>query len=132
MGIQVSYDKCCVDFGSTNCYDSTAPPTRSPTAAPSFGSGSNVVLNPGFEDGTNGLANWYANSGTVVIDDTQKHFGSRSVLCKDRTASWMGVQQDMYGRLRANKTYRVSCWAKLKGNVSNETLQLSLRIEDDN
>jgi len=129
--IQVSYDKCCVSFGSKNCYDLTAPPTRSPTASPSFGSGSNVVFNPSFE-GDNGLANWYANSGTVVIDDTEKHSGSQSALCKDRTASWMGVQQNMNGRLEANKTYSLSCWAKLKGNVADKIFRLSLRINDDN
>jgi len=129
--IQVSYDKCCTSAASTDCYDMTAPPTKSPTASPTFGSNSNLVLNPGFENANNGLEHWYANSGTAEIITAEKHSGDRSVLCKDRTATWMGVQQSMIGRLQANTRYRVSCWAKLK-NSGSATLRLSLRIEDDN
>jgi len=129
--IQVSYDKCCTSAASTDCYDMTAPPTKSPTASPTFGSNSNLVLNPGFENDSNGLANWYANSGTAEINTAEKHSGDRSVLCKDRTATWMGVQQSMIGRLQADTRYHVSCWAKLR-NAGSATLMLSLRIDDDN
>lgn len=129
--VQVSYDKCCVSPGSTDCYDPTPPPTTPPTPAPTFGASSNLVLNPGFEDASNGLVNWYANSGTVQVDSTEKYSGAQSVLCKDRTSTWMGVQQTMTGRIEANKRYRLSCWAKLRTSGS-ATLKLSMRIEDDN
>jgi hypothetical protein len=125
--VQVSYDKCCVSVGSSDCYEMTPPPTSSPTPSPTFGSSSNRVLNPGFEGG---LTNWYANSGTIQSEYTEVHSGTQSVLVKDRTLTWMGVQQTMIGRLDANRTYRVSCWAKLK-NAASGNLRLTLRIEDD-
>eukprot|EP00984_Skeletonema_dohrnii_P033014 scaffold28333_cov83-Skeletonema_dohrnii-CCMP3373.AAC.1 len=33
--------------------------------------------------------------------------------------------------MSANKTYRISCWAKLKGTTGSDTLKLTLRIDDD-
>ena len=128
--IQVAFDKCCASSGSTNCHDFTTPPTMAPTTPPTFGSTSNLFYNPGFEDSS--LAPWYANSGTVQLDATQKHSGTQSALCKDRTAVWMGVEQNMDGdgRFEANATYRVSCWAKLR-NVGSATLEMTLKTMDD-
>ena len=132
--IQVSYDKCCVSIGSTDCYDFTAPPTSAPTESPTFDPNSNLISNPGFEDEDNGLANWYANSGnseTIEIDTTEKHSGAQSILTTQRTATWMAVQQNMSGRFQANATYRISCYAKLKGDVVSDNLSLTLKIVDD-
>ncbi len=128
--IQVSYDKCCVSEGSSDCYVPTVPPTSAPTPQPTFGQGSNLVLNPGFESG---LANWYANfnSGSIQVDTSQAHSGTQSILVTGRTSTWNAVEQSMIGRMSANKTYRVSCWAKLKGTTSSDTLKLTLRIDDD-
>jgi len=131
--LQVSYDKCCVSEGSSDCYVPTVPPTSAPTPQPTFGQGSNLVLNPGFESG---LANWYANynnnmAGSIQIDTNQFHSGTQSILATDRTSSWNGPEQSMIGIMSANKTYRISCWAKLKGATSSATLKLTLRIDDD-
>ena len=74
---------------------------------------------------------WYANGGTVEIDTTVSHFGAQSVLCKDRTATWMGAEQEMSsgGRVVANAKYHVSCWAKLK-NAPTDTFKITTRVED--
>ena len=126
--VQVSYDKCCESIGSVNCQDFTAPPTKSPTAAPTFGSESNLVTNPGFEDETNG---WSARgNANIEVDDTEKHSGFQSVLVTDRSATWKGITQNM-PHLLANSKYRVSCWTKLKGEVSSQRLSLGFQIEDD-
>jgi hypothetical protein len=128
--IQVSYDKCCVSEGSSDCYDPTLPPTSAPTSQPTFGQGDNLVLNPGFESG---LTNWYANygSGSIQIDTNQAHSGTQSILATGRDSTWNGPEQDMRGRMFGNKTYRISCWAKLKGTTSSDNLKLTLRIDDD-
>lgn len=75
---------------------------------------------------------WYAYGGTVEIDTTVSHSGTQSVLCKDRTASWMGVEQEMTSgeRVVANAKYRVSCWVKLKNSVS-DSFKITMRVEDD-
>eukprot|EP00986_Skeletonema_menzelii_P004199 scaffold1415_cov152-Skeletonema_menzelii.AAC.11 len=128
--IQVSYDKCCVSEGSSDCYDPTVPPTSAPTPQPTFGQGDNLVLNPGFESGE---TNWYSNygSGFLQIDTDQAHSGTQSILATGRTSTWNGPEQDMRGRMSGNKTYRISCWAKLKGATSSDNLKLTLRIDDD-
>mmetsp|Transcript_30966 Transcript_30966/g.74834 ORF Transcript_30966/g.74834 Transcript_30966/m.74834 type:complete len:248 (+) Transcript_30966:585-1328(+) len=97
-------------------------------AAPN--SSNNKIANPGFEDGT--LNPWYANSAnmTVLLDSTQAHSGARSVLCKDRTADWMAVQQDITALVVPNETYRFSCWAKLK-NSASDVVKMTLKIVDD-
>lgn len=128
--VQVSFDKCCVSPSSADCYNFTPPPTSVPTLKPTFGLNSNLFYNPGFEESALSPY-WYANSGTIQIETNQKHSGSRSVLCKDRTADWNGVEQDMFadGRFVANNTYRVSCWAKLK-NAGSATLKMTMKIVD--
>jgi len=127
--IQVSYDKCCVSEGSSDCYVPTLPPTTSPTPQPTFGQGDNLVKNPGFELG---LTDWYANyGGTIQIDSSQAHSGNQSILVTGRTSSWNGPEQDMRDRMFANKNYRILCWAKLKGTTtSSATLKLTLRMKD--
>jgi len=102
-----------------------------PTSPPT-----NLIINPGFEGSidpwVDDMSPWYANAGTVEIDTSVSHSGSQSVLCKDRTASWMGVEQEMSsgGRVVANAKYHVSCWAKLK-NASSDTFKITMRVEDD-
>jgi hypothetical protein len=128
--VQVSYDKCCVSPGSSDCYDATLPPTSPPTPQPTFHPDSNLVLNPGFED-DDLTYTWYANSGTIELNNTEAHSGYQSVLAKDRTATWNAPRQNMWGRLFAGNTYRVSCWAKLKGTTSSDRLKLTLEIVDD-
>ena len=91
----------------------------------------NKLANPGFEDNT--LNPWYANAGSmmVLLDSTQAHSGDRSVLCKDRTAVWMAVEQDITAEVVPNETYRFSCWAKLK-NSASDVVKMTLKIVDDN
>ena len=88
-------------------------------------------MNSGFEAG---LTSWYANSGSmsILMDTTQYHSGAQSVLATGRTSTWNGPEQNMFDRMSAGKTYRVSCWAKLKGTTtSSDNLKLTLRIDDD-
>lgn len=128
--VQVSYDKCCVAEGSPNCYVATRPPTMTPTPQPTFGQGSNLVLNPGFESGL--TDSWYANGGSIQLETTEYHSGAFSVLATGRTATWQGPQQNMMGRLFPNTTYRISCWAKQKTVTSTtQKVKLTLRIEDN-
>lgn len=109
--VQRSLKRCVIPF------------SKSPSAS------SNIILNPGFEDG---LAHWSANlnSGTIEID-SEKHSGLQSVLCKDRTMTWMGVAQNVMTRLQANATYHLSVWAKLKGTVEIADFYLTLWWVDD-
>ena len=131
--VQVAYDKCCASAGSSNCHDFTAPPTGNPTSPPTFGMNSNLFYNPSFEEGT--LTPWYANGGTIQLDNNIKHgSGTTSVLCKSRTATWMGVEQDMLaggGRFAAGHTYHVSFWAKLK-NSGSATVKITMKASYNN
>ena len=106
----------------------TDAPTATPTASPTY---PNLVLNADFEDETNALANWYSyGSGTLVVDDTEKYSGSHSALATDRGRSYTGPAQDLTSRVEANKTYKLSCWAKLKGDTSSSTFKLTFKVGD--
>jgi len=127
--IQVSYDKCCVSVSSSDCKSLTRPPTVTPTPPPTYGQTSNLVDNPGFESVS--LSPWHANYGTgVTIDTSQSHSGSKSVLCADRTSTWNGVEQNLFGRLDVGVQYRYSGWVKLK-NRSSSFFKLAFRITKD-
>lgn len=148
--VQVSYDKCCDFAEPTNCNDftaapshsptTTAPPTttaspvtaaptNSPTVAPTYG-GTNLVANSNFEDGT---TRWRRNGGGVIyaVDDTEKHSGSQSLLVTNRDRGHKGVYQDMMGDLVAGTTYKIACWAKVKGEGSGAGFILGMKINRD-
>merc|ERR1712087_746764 len=57
------------------------------------------------------------------------HSGSQSVLVTDRSTTWKGIKQNMPD-LIVNSKYGVSCWAKLKGEVSSQSLRLGFEIKD--
>ncbi|THF76697.1 carbohydrate binding domain-containing protein [Cohnella fermenti] len=87
----------------------------------------NLVLNPGFEDGT---TSWAPNPTTAVltVDSTDKHSGEASGRITGRTAIWNAPQQDVTGLLneRGQGTYNGSFWIKLASGADTATLTLAV------
>jgi hypothetical protein len=87
----------------------TAKPTTPPTAT-------NVVLNPGFESGTQ---NWTVE-GTFSVVGTNAKSGTRSLRVSSTEPAWDKSFQNL--TVQPNKTYTLTFWAKGK-----KTLKVDVR-----
>jgi hypothetical protein len=89
---------------------------------PSFGS--ELLTNPGFENGT---APWTARGdGNCVFTTTtaQKHSGSYSGLATNRTATWNGIRQSMLGKMTNGNSYTISAWLRASSRRSTGTVSI--------
>jgi glucuronoarabinoxylan endo-1,4-beta-xylanase len=95
----------------------------------SYGDVNNILLNPGFENPTDGSP-WTARGGTFATTTSQKHSGTRSGRARSRTATWQGIQQDVLSKMVVGQTYTVSAWLRT-GDTNNSYVQLTFEEHDD-
>ncbi|MFZ5987276.1 MAG: endo-1,4-beta-xylanase [Bacillota bacterium] len=94
----------------------------------------NLLLNPGFEDGT--VDGWFPYGGapegtcTISLVSTDAHTGSYCAVVENRTQNWNGIAQDVLGKLTVGKTYVVSAWVKLIGTGS-DTVKITMKKTDN-
>lgn len=86
----------------------------------------NVLVNPGFENGT---ADWIARSCSISSVTSPVHGGSYSARAYNRNAVWQGIQQDMIGKMVPGETYQISGWMRLE-NASSETVKVTVQQTD--
>jgi hypothetical protein len=92
------------------------------------GSGSNLLTNPGFEDGTTG---WFSHASFTTVS-SPVHTGSAAGEAYNRTENWMGVRQTVTSQLSNNGhgTYDVSGYVRLGSGTGDA--RVTLLVEDDN
>jgi glucuronoarabinoxylan endo-1,4-beta-xylanase len=88
---------------------------------------SNILTNPGFENGTDG---WADRNCRIETEKKMVHVGSASVKVVGRTANWQGVRQSVFNKMVNGMTYRVSGWVRLE-NAPSSTVILSVDQQDD-
>jgi outer membrane protein assembly factor BamB len=79
---------------------------------PGVGAQTNILINPGFE---NGLSSWKVSSGNAVytIDTTTQHSGASSVMGVETSAYSAGrLLQDVTGVVTPGNRYMISGWIK--------------------
>jgi len=89
--------------------------------APAFGD-TNVLKNPGFEDGT---AGWEGRSCKIEAVTAPVHGGSKSGKALGRTEAWQGIKQSLLGKVSNGNTYKISAWVRLE-NSDSDTVTLSI------
>ena len=94
---------------------------------PAFGD-TNVLKNPGFENGTEG---WADRSCKIEVVTTPVHSGAKSVKVFGRTQAWQGIKQSLLGKVLNGKTYKISAWVRLE-NADADTVTISIEQTDDN
>lgn len=96
----------------------TLAPTPVPTAEPDqVVSGANLIVNPGFEDGT---ASWESmNGANLSLGYYTVASGSLAMKVSGRTQTSSGCYQDITGRVSAGKTYKVSAKVQYKQDESD-------------
>jgi O-glycosyl hydrolase len=93
----------------------------------SAGGDINILVNPGFETGTEG---WTDRVCTIAAVASPAHSGSHSGKASARTATWQGIKQSLWGKVVEGKTYRISGWVRL-ANAPSATVALSVEQQDD-
>ena len=94
---------------------------------PAFGD-TNVLKNPGFENGTEG---WSDRSCQIEVVTTPVHSGAKSVRVFGRTELWQGIKQSLLGKVTNGQTYKISAWVRLE-NSDSDTVTISIEQTDDN
>jgi O-glycosyl hydrolase len=86
----------------------------------------NIVVNPGFEKGTDG---WAGRNCQIEAITTPVHSGSGSAKASGRTANWQGIKQSMFGKMVDGKTYQIQGWVRLD-NAPSGTITVSFEQQD--
>jgi glucuronoarabinoxylan endo-1,4-beta-xylanase len=87
----------------------------------------NILVNPGFESGTDG---WAGRNCAIEAVTSTAHSGLGSVRATDRTANWQGVKQSVFDKMVNGKTYQISGWVRLE-NAAIAPVALSIEQQDD-
>ncbi|MCJ7729745.1 MAG: carbohydrate binding domain-containing protein, partial [Sedimentisphaerales bacterium] len=93
-----------------------------------YGEVNNILVNPGFENGTTG---WTARSCsiTTVTSSPAPHSGTRSGRAYNRTQTWHGIKQSVLGKMVSGQTYLVSGWVRTSSST-NYTVKISFEKQD--
>jgi len=86
----------------------------------------NLLVNPGFEEGTSG---WSDRGGTFSTS-TVSHSGSYSGYATNRNFYWDGIKQSVLGKMIPGETYTISAWMKLE-NSSSAPIIVTIEQRDD-
>jgi len=87
----------------------------------------NVLVNPGFESGTDG---WFDRTCSIEAVKSPVHSGSGCAKAYNRGANWQGIKQSLFGKMVDEKTYKLSGWVRLE-NAPSDTVTLSVEQQDD-
>lgn len=86
----------------------------------------NILVNPGFENGTDG---WAGRNCPIEAVKSPVHSGSGSVKASKRDANWQGVKQSVFEKMANGKTYKISGWVRLD-NAASGRVALSVEQQD--
>jgi glucuronoarabinoxylan endo-1,4-beta-xylanase len=86
----------------------------------------NILVNPGFENGTDG---WTGRSCQISAVSTPVHSGSGSAKANGRDSNWQGIRQSMFDKMANGKTYQIQGWIRLE-NAPSAPVALSVEKQD--
>lgn len=87
----------------------------------------NVLTNPGFE---NGIQGWADRSCKIEAVNSPVHSGKGAAKVSGRYDTWQGIRQTMTDKMVPGKTYKISAWVKLD-NAKTATVTVSFEQRDD-
>ncbi|HVZ37355.1 MAG TPA: carbohydrate binding domain-containing protein, partial [Polyangiaceae bacterium] len=90
---------------------------------------SNLLVNPGFEDG---FSRWTAlGSCTLTLSTDNPHTGSECLSISNRSATWQGPGYDLMGVALEGANYTVTLWMRTDGDASTISLTYKRRCVDE-
>lgn len=96
--------------------------------AASYGD-SNVLINPGFEDGITG---WTDRNCSIDTVGDPVYSGSLSGRAYNRTATWQGIKQSMLDKMEPGETYKISGYVRLEEGASPDNVGITVQQNDSN
>jgi glucuronoarabinoxylan endo-1,4-beta-xylanase len=90
----------------------------------------NILVNPGFEDGIN---RWSGRSCPIEAVTSPVHSGSGSARAYGRTDTWQGIRQSLLHTIVDGKTYQISAWVRVQNPSSpdGDTIAVSMEQQDN-
>lgn len=129
---QMSYDRCCSTTDASNCeypYSMTPPPTLAPTPAPTRDQ-TEVLENGGFDGFV--YCPWDVSWGVQGLVETSNVLnGTSAVKITGRTASWQGIGQQVFGRLKLDVGYQFKGAIYIQNNITNNPAQVKIQAKYD-
>ncbi len=95
---------------------------------PAYGN-SNVLINPGFEDGTTA---WGGRGCSIDVVSDPVYSGSYSGVAYDRGDTWQGIKQSMLERMIPGQTYKISGQVRLQPGAGPNSIGISVEQSDAN
>lgn len=89
----------------------------------------NILSNPGFEDGTSG---WTQRSCSISAETATVYNGSYSGKAYDRTATWQGIEQSVLGKMVEGQPYSVSGWVRTASSSASDIHITFKKVDDGN
>ena len=86
----------------------------------------NILVNPGFEEGTTG----WNGRGCDFSTSTVSRNGSNSGYATNRSFFWEGIKQSVLGKMMPGETYTISAWIKLDNSSSDQIIVTIQRTDD--
>ena len=93
---------------------------------PAYGD-TNILQNPGFENGT---AGWADRACKIEAVKTPVHSGTGAAKAFGRTETWQGIKQSLLGKVSSGTTYKISAFVRLE-NADTDTVTVSIEQADD-
>lgn len=87
----------------------------------------NVLTNPGFENGTTG---WVARSCSISAVTSPVRSGSYSARATGRSAAWQGIQQTLMDKVLVGQTYQISGYVRV--STASAQVKVSIQKTDGN
>ncbi len=79
----------------------------------------NILVNPGFEDGTSG---WAGRGCSIAAETSVVNSGSGSAKASGRSDSWQGMRQSVLGKMVPGQTYAISAMVRIGGTSSDRVI----------
>lgn len=86
----------------------------------------NLVENPGFEAGA---SPWVPRGSVSLLADAPAQSGASAARVTGRTATWQGVSQSLFGKLRPGASYACAAWARAE-SATSQVLRLTFEQRD--
>ncbi len=93
----------------------------------------NVLINPGFEDGTTtGWSDRNCSITTISSPAYPVYNGSFSGKAFDRTDTWQGIKQSVLDKMMPGETYQISGWVRLEEGALPDNVGITVEQLDSN
>lgn len=88
-------------------------------------------VNGGLEASDTEATGWNAAGATIAVTTDDANSGNNSLLVSERSAGWHSAQYNLLNSgMEPGKTYDISAWVKIVGDVA-DNIKMTVEVQDD-